>query len=78
MKVTIKIKPQECILAANCTGVAPRFFEIGAEPYVELFDGKGGNQGMAYSFEPTPEELELLHEAADSCPTRAIEVVEGA
>ena len=76
MKITLKVNPIECIAAANCVGIAPRFFQIKDDPYVELQDGHGNPAGTEYEFDATPEELELLREAADSCPTRAIEVVE--
>lgn len=76
MKLTITIDPGACISAANCVGMAPDFFEIGGEPYVELIDKKGEVLGTEHTFEVTPEEAELLHEAAEACPTRAISVVE--
>ena len=78
MKITIRIKPDECISAANCTGVAPKFFKIGDEPYVELLDRSGAVAGTVCTLEVNAEELEALHEAAEACPTRAIEVVEQA
>ncbi len=78
MKITIRIKTDECISAANCTGVAPKFFKIGDEPYVELLDRSGAVAGTVCILDVSPEELEALHEAAEACPTRAIEVVEQA
>lgn len=76
MKITIQIKPDECISAANCTGVAPHFFQIGDEPYVELLDRSGARVGTTCTLEVNEEELESLHEAAEACPTRAIEILE--
>ena len=73
-KVTVRVDPDVCITAANCVGVAPKLFHIGDEPYAELLDSDGHPQGNQYSFEATPEELALLEEAAESCPTRAITV----
>ena len=74
MKVTVKINPIECIAAANCVGIAPQFFQIRDEPFVELMD-KGQAHGTELEIDATPEELELLREAVDSCPTRAIELI---
>jgi ferredoxin len=76
MKVTVKVDFTACITAANCVGVAPKFFRIGEEPYVEVLDGDGAAQGTSYTYEVTKDQLELLIEAADSCPTKAIDVIE--
>jgi ferredoxin len=77
MKVTVKVDSTVCITAANCVGVAPKFFHIGQESYVEVLNRDGAAEGTFYAYEATKEELELLVEAADSCPTQAIEVLEG-
>ena len=75
-KVTVKIDPAVCITAANCVGIAPDLFQIGSETYAELLDASGGVQGPEYTFEATPEQMELLEEAMDSCPTKAISMTE--
>ncbi len=74
-KVTVEIDTSLCITAANCVGIAPQIFHIGDEPYAEVLDGAGQVKGPKYTFEATPEEMELLDEAVDSCPTRAIRMV---
>ena len=74
-RVTVEIDTSLCITAANCVGIAPQLFQIGDEPYVELLDRAGQVRGPKYTFEATPAELELLNEAEESCPTRAIRVV---
>ena len=33
-KVTVKIDPSECILAANCVGIEPKLFQIGQPSHV--------------------------------------------
>lgn len=76
-KLTIKIDPSACILAANCVGIEPRLFQIGEEPYVELIDFNGASQGTEYTFEATDAEVEMTEEAVDSCPTRAITMMRG-
>jgi ferredoxin len=71
-KVTVQIDPSVCILAANCVGIEPKLFQIGQEAYVELTDTSGISHGTEYTFEATAEEVEMIEEAVDSCPTRAI------
>jgi ferredoxin len=71
-KVTVQIDPSACILAANCVGIEPKLFQIGQESYVELTDASGISQGTEYTFEANQAELEMIEEAVDSCPTRAI------
>jgi len=73
-KVTVQIEPSTCILAANCVGVEPKLFQIGQESHVELIDANGTLQGIEYTFAVTDAELEMIEEAVDSCPTRAISV----
>lgn len=71
-KVTVQIDRSACILAANCVGIEPKLFQIGQESYVELMDANGTLHGTEYTFAATETELEMIEEAVDSCPTRAI------
>ncbi len=71
-KITVKIEPSTCILAANCVGMEPKLFQIGEESYVELTDSNGKVQGTEYSFELAEAEVEKIEDAVESCPTRAI------
>jgi len=71
-KIRVKVDPALCITAANCVGIAPKLFHIGDEPYAELLDKGGLPQGNSYAWDATTEEMELVEEAAESCPTRAI------
>ena len=71
-KVTVKIDPSTCILAANCAGMEPKLFQIGDESYVELIDSNGIVQGTEYTFEASGAEVKVIEDAGDSCPTRAI------
>lgn len=71
-KVTVQIAPSACILAANCVGIEPKLFRIGQQSYVELIDASGAVHGTEYTFAVTEAELEMIEEAVDSCPTRAI------
>jgi ferredoxin len=50
----------------------PKLFRIGLEPYVELIDATGAVQGTEYTFDATDAEVEMIDDAVDSCPTRAI------
>ena len=74
-KITVTIEPSTCILAANCVGMEPKLFQIGEESYVELKDASGTVQGTEYTFDATDAEIEMIEEAVDSCPTRAITMV---
>jgi ferredoxin len=73
MKLRVKVDPDLCITAANCVGIAPKLFHIGAESYAEVLDAAGVPQGNAYTWDATAAEIDLVEEAAESCPTRAIE-----
>jgi ferredoxin len=71
-KVTVQIDPSVCILAANCVGIEPKLFQIGQESYVELIDDSGTSHGTEYTFDASAAELDMIEEAVESCPTRAI------
>ena len=71
-KITVTIEAPTCILAANCVGMEPKLFQIGMEPHVELIDSNGMLHGTEYTFEATEAALEMIEEAVESCPTRAI------
>ncbi len=73
-KVTVHIDPNTCILAAICVGIEPKLFQIGEESHVELADASGTSHGTEYTFEASDAELEMIEEAVESCPTRAIKV----
>lgn len=69
-KLTVKIDPSICILAATCTGIEPKLFQIGQQSYVELADASGTSHGTEYTFEADDSELKLIEEAVDSCPLK--------
>ena len=69
----MQIDPSTCILAANCVGIEPKF-QIDQESHVELIDTNGTLLGTAYTFAVTDAEREMIQEAVDSCPTRAISI----
>ena len=71
-KVTVQIDPSACILAASCVGIEPKLFQIGQESYVELIDANGAVHGTEYTLAITEAGLEVIEEAVDSGPTRAI------
>jgi ferredoxin len=71
-KITVKVDTTLCITAANCVGIAPKLFRIGDEAYAELMDRHGVIQGPEHTFETKDDELALIEEAVESCPTRAI------
>ena len=71
-KITVKIDPSTCILAANCVGMEPKLFQIASESHVELIDAEEIVQGTEYTFATTEQELEKIEDAVEACPTRAI------
>lgn len=71
-RIRVKVDTSLCITAANCVGIAPKIFQIGDEAYAELLDREGASQGPDYAFDATDEEVALIEEAVESCPTRAI------
>lgn len=73
-KVTVRIDPSTCILAASCVAIEPKLFQIDQEPYAVLADPNGVVQGTEYTFESNEAELEVIQQAVDSCPTGAITV----
>jgi ferredoxin len=73
-KVTVHIDPSTCILAAICVGIEPKLFQIGDESHVELVDASGTVHGTEYTFDASDAEMEMIEEAVESCPTRAISV----
>ena len=76
-KITLKVDPGTCILAANCTGMEPKLFHIGSESYVEIMDASGTVRGTEYTLEVPETEMEKLEDAVESCPTRAISLTRG-
>jgi len=70
--VKVKVDTGLCIGAANCVGVSADFFRLNEENIAII------RQGVGTDFEKTidvnPEQLALLQEAAESCPTLAIQI----
>jgi ferredoxin len=71
-KIIVRIDPSICILAANCVGIEPKLFQIRQESHVELIDDAGASHGTEYTFDAADAQLEMIEEAVESCPTRAI------
>lgn len=72
--VNVKVDPSLCITAANCVGVTPELFQINEEGFAQARDPKTGESGYELRVEASEQQVELLEEAAISCPTRAIQV----
>jgi len=73
-KITIRIDPSLCITAANCTGIAPKIFHINEEGLAEVMDESGVPQGYEHTVEVSDADAELIDEAVESCPARAISI----
>lgn len=71
-KVTVKVDSKLCIAAASCVNVAPKFFDLDEDNVAFLIDPSNGEAKSSITFEATPEELAVLKEAVENCPTSAI------
>ena len=69
--LTVKIDPSLCIAAANCTGIAPKLFQIDDSGIAEILQN-GVPKGYEHTLEVSDAEMELIEEAIVSCPTQAI------
>lgn len=74
-KVTIRIDPSLCITAANCSGIAPKIFHINEEGLAEVMDEAGTPQGYEHTLAVSDADAELIEEAVESCPARAISMI---
>ncbi|MEO8128579.1 MAG: ferredoxin [Bryobacteraceae bacterium] len=73
-KLTVKIDPSLCITAANCSGIAPKVFHINEEGLAEVMDAAGVPQGYEHTLDVSDADAELIEEAVESCPARAISI----
>lgn len=64
-KYTVKLVQSKCIAAASCVAISPEVFRLNEENLVELM-------------EKAKDEEDNIMLAAQSCPTGAIEIYEGA
>ena len=72
--LTLKIDPTLCIAAANCAGTAPHLFQINEEGLAEAVEA-GQMCGYEHTLTVSDEDAALIDEAAQSCPTRAIQAI---
>lgn len=72
--VTVKVDASLCITAANCVGVTAELFQINEEGFAEVRNPSTNESGYEVRMDVTDQQLEMLEEAAISCPTRAIQV----
>ena len=64
----VKVNKDGCIGCGMCTGICPEVFQLGDDSLSENKFGQGA--------EIPAETVDAAKEAADSCPTQAIEVEE--
>lgn len=76
MPLVVKVDRNLCIGAASCVAVAPKTFELDSEgkAVIKKKDGSMTSDVVAYS-DIDDEEVNILN-AAKSCPTNAIIIVE--
>lgn len=70
--LTVKIDPSLCIAAANCVGTAPHLFQISEEGFAEVVEA-GQLCGYEHTMSVSEDAAALIDEAAQSCPTQAIQ-----
>ncbi len=71
--VKVKVDTGLCIGAANCVGVTPEFFQLNDDNMAIIRKGEGTD--FEKTIEVTAEQLALLQEAGESCPTLAIQII---
>ena len=64
----VEIKKDLCIGCGACISIAPEILEMGDDGFATT----AIEEGIRY----TPEQTEKLKDAADSCPTDAIKLIE--
>jgi ferredoxin len=74
MKLTVKVDTKQGIGAASCIGIAPQFFRLDEDNTAYLIDPATGKDVTAITIEATDAEKAQLLEAAENCPTSAIQV----
>ena len=72
-KVTIKIDSGACIAASACVDSAGKFFRLDEDNVANVIgpDGKGA---FVQELEVSESEKKLLEDAANACPTSAIQI----
>jgi ferredoxin len=65
-KLTITVDPNLCIGAAACVGTAPQYFQLDEDNIASV--------SVPQPIEVTEEDQRLMMDAAEGCPTGAIQV----
>lgn len=67
---------KECIGAAACTAVAPKFWEIVADGKADLLGSVSKENNDVQELEIDEEDLEVMKSAAEACPVTIIHITE--
>lgn len=67
---------KDCIGAAACTAVAPKFWEIVADGKADLLGAKSKEDNAVQELEIGEEDLEVMKSAAEACPVTIIHIEE--
>ena len=70
--VKVKVDTDLCIGASNCVGVTPEFFKLNDSNIATVRKGTGTDFEKTIEVSDAP--LAVLQEAAESCPTLAIQI----
>lgn len=68
----VRVDRDLCISAASCTALLPEVFELDEEGKATIKNLKGTKTSDWTDLKDLPKELQLVLEAARSCPTNAI------
>jgi ferredoxin len=71
-KVKVTIDTGLCIGAANCVGTSADFFRLNEDNMATIRQGEGSD--FEKLIDVSAAQLAILQEAAESCPTLAIQV----
>ncbi len=72
-KVTVTIDSSACIAASACVDTAPKFFRLDEDNVANII-GPNGEGAFTQELDVTDEQKKLLEDAANACPTSAIQV----
>jgi len=76
-KIKIIYDRQNCIGAASCTIVAPKYWKLADDSKADLLDSKMNSSTGKYELEAevSEDDFTILKDSAESCPVQVIEII---
>lgn len=76
-KVKVVFNRQNCIGAASCVAVCPKYWKLLDDGKAELLGSKKNPKTAEYELEieASQEDLTCLKESADACPVQVIKII---